>query len=229
MNTAQAVPRSWSISVPPAKGRLVDLSLGIYHGAPNYPALPLAEVITTNTIANDHMNATKLVISTHGTTHLDAPAHFIEGGKTIEQLDLAKCIGPARVVDFASKGLKAPVDVSDLEAHAHVFVPGARVLLRFGWDKVYPEPAYFSDHPYLTIGAAAWLASRQIAMLGMDSPTPTPTDWIEVHRILLGAEIILVEALAHLEQLPEGEFFFMAAPLLILGREGAPVRALALV
>jgi kynurenine formamidase len=229
MSMAQAVPKSWSVSVPAGKGRLVDLSLGIFHGAPNYPALPFTEVITTNTIANDHMNATKLVISTHGTTHLDAPAHFIEGGKTIEQLDLSKCIGPARVVDLTHKGLKAPVDVGDLEAHASVFVPDARVLLRFGWDKVYPEPAYFSDHPFLTIGAATWLASRQIAMLGMDSPTPTPTDWIEVHKILLGAEIVIVEALAHLEQLPASEFFFMAAPLLILGREGAPVRALALV
>jgi len=229
MNTTLAAPRSWCVSTPPVKGRLVDLSLGIFDGAPNYPALPSTEVVTTNTIANDHMNATKLVISTHGTTHLDAPSHFIDGGKTIEQLDLGKCIGPARVVDFTGIDRKAPVDVSDLEAHAHVFVPGARVLLRFGWDKVYPEPAYFSDHPYLTIDAAAWLASRGIALLGMDSPTPTPTDWIEVHKLLLGAEIVLVEALAHLEQLPAGEFFFMAAPLLILGREGAPVRALALV
>jgi kynurenine formamidase len=229
MNTAQVGPRSWFISVPPVKGRLVDLSLGIFDGAPNYPALPPTEVVVTNTIANDHMNATKLVISTHGTTHLDVPYHFIDGGKTVEQLDLEKCIGPARVVDFTGKGQKAAVDVGDLEAHAGVFVPGARVLLRFGWDKVYPGPAYFSDHPYLTIGAANWLASRQIAMLGMDSPTPTPTDWIEVHTILLRAEIVLVEALAHLDQLPAGEFFFMAAPLLILGRDGAPVRALAIV
>jgi len=229
MNTTQGGPRSWTISAPPVRGRLVDLSLGIFDGAPNYPALPSTQVVTTNTIANDQMNATKLVISTHGTTHLDAPSHFIDGGKTIEQLDLSKCIGPARVVDFTHKGPKAPVDVGDLEAHVDVFVPGARVLFRFGWDKVYPGPTYFTDHPYLTIGAASWLAARQIAMLGMDSPTPTPTDWIEVHKILLGAEIVIVEALAHLEQLPAGEFFFMAAPLLILGREGAPVRALALV
>jgi kynurenine formamidase len=186
-------------------------------------------VVSSHTIEADQLNMTQLTINTHGTTHLDAPFHFIADGKTVDQLDLSKCIGPARLIDLSNKNPNEPVEVADLEAHADVIVSGARILLRFNWDKVYPQPRYFTEHPYLTLEAARWLASREIAMLGIDSPTPNQNDWVEVHTILLAAEIIIVEALAHLERLPDREFLFMAAPLLIVGRDGAPIRALALV
>jgi kynurenine formamidase len=215
--------------VPPLKGQLIDLSQGIVDGAPTYEALPRCSVTPTHTIESDQLNMTQLTINTHGTTHLDAPYHFVADGKTVDQLDLSKCIGPARLIDLTHKGPNEPVEVADLEPHADIVIPGARILLRFDWDKVYPEPRYFSDHPFLTIELSRWLASRGIAMLGLDSPTPNQTDWVEVHTILLSAEIVIVEALSHLERLPADEFFFMAAPLRIVGRDGAPVRALALV
>jgi kynurenine formamidase len=172
---------------------------------------------------------TKLTINTHGTTHLDAPAHFLPDGKSVDELDLSKCIGPAKVINLTHKGSNEPVDVADLDLYASWVVPGARIILRFGWDRVYPQAHYITDHPYLTLGATEWFASRGIAMLGMDLPTPNQTDWIEAHTTLLQAGIVIVEALAHLDRLPVEEFFFMAAPLLILGCDGAPIRALGLV
>jgi kynurenine formamidase len=63
-------------------------------------------------------------------------------------------------------------------------------------------------------------------MLGMDLPTPNQTDWIAAHTTLLQAEIVIVEALGHLDRVTVDEFFFIAAPLLILGCDGAPIRAL---
>ena len=229
MDEQQEPAAFWQVTIPPLKGQLIDLSQGIYDRAPTYEGLPGCRVVATHTLEKDQLHMTQLTINTHGTTHLDAPFHFVAEGKTVDQLDLAKCIGPARVIDLTHKEPNESVEVADLEPYAGMITPDARVLFRFDWDKVYPEARYFTDHPYITVDLARWLASRRIAMLGLDLPTPNQTDWLEVHTILLEAEIVIVEALTHLEQLPAGEFFFMAAPLLIVGRDGAPVRALALV
>ena len=221
---------SWDIEAPPTKGRLINLSQGIFDGAPTYEGLPECSVEISHTLEADQLNSTRLIIGTHGTTHLDAPYHFVPDGKTIDQLDLSKCIGSARVIDLTHKKPNDPVEPSDLAKYDDIIVPGARIMLRFGWDTVYPEPSYIKDHPYMTLGLCEWLASRQIAMVGMDSPTPNQTDWVEAHTLLLSAEIVIVEALTHLERLPADEpFFLMAAPLLIMGRDGAPVRALAVI
>ena len=221
---------SWRVTIPPVKGQLIDLSQGIVDGAPTYKGLPECSVVETHTVAKDKLNITRFTINTHGTTHLDAPYHFLPGGKTVDQLDLSACIGPTRVIDLTHKKGPGPVKVADLEQHAGIFTPGARVLLRFDWDKHYPKEKYFTDHPYLTLDSCHWLAAHKVALLGMDSPTPNQTDWIEAHTILLQAEIVVVEALAHLDRLPtDSEFLFMGAPLLLMGRDGAPIRALAIV
>ena len=88
---------------------------------------------------------------------------------------------------------------------------------------------FFSDYPDLTIEAARWIAERRIGLLGMDTPTPS-SQWLECHHILLGkgTEIVIVEGLANLDQLPP-EFTLMAFPLNLKGRDGSPIRAVALV
>jgi arylformamidase len=87
---------------------------------------------------------------------------------------------------------------------------------------------FFDDFPSLTQEAASYLVARGIRLLGMDTPTPS-RDWLEVHRVLLGqpAEVVIVESLAHLDQLPD-EFTFIGFPLLFKGRDGSPIRAVGL-
>jgi hypothetical protein len=109
------------------------------------------------------------------------------------------------------------------------FQPGAKVLYRTGWDRRCGRPEFFSDSPSLTVDAARWIADQRFGLLGMDTGTPS-TESLESHWILLGrdAEIILVENLANLDQLPE-RFTFIGFPLNLEGRDGSPIRAAALV
>ena len=81
----------------------------------------------------------------------------------------------------------------------------------------------------MTVDAARWIAQRRIGLLGMDTLTPS-AEWKEVHLLLLGkdAEIVIVEGLTHLDQLPE-QFILTAFPLNIKGRDGSPIRAVAIV
>src|SRR3990172_10338786 len=155
------IKKSWETTIPPVKGRIIDLSLGINNGAPTYKGFAECSLARTHTLASDSFNLTKLTINTHGTTHLDAPSHFLETGKTVDQLDLSKCIGPALMINLDHKGPKDPVVVADLQAYADAIIPNSRVLMRFGWDGAYPDPRYFTDHPYLTLEVAKWFASRR--------------------------------------------------------------------
>ena len=81
----------------------------------------------------------------------------------------------------------------------------------------------------MTLEATRWIAERKIGLLGMDTPTPS-TDWKECHLILLkkDVEIVIVEGLTHLHKLPE-QFTFIGFPMNITGRDGSPIRAVAVV
>lgn len=210
-------------------GKIIDLSMDIYHGAPTFAFDPKCAVIVHNTVDSIGYNITQLSMSTHQGTHLDAPFHFLDEGKTVEQLDLTKCIGEALLVDLSHKQPKEAITVEDFAHVADQIGEGTRLIYRTDWFKQFPQKHYFSDFPYMTIELAQWLADRRIGMIGMDVPTPNPTDFDPVHKILLRAEIVIVEGLANLGDVGADKFFFMAAPLRIRGRDGSPVRALAMV
>ncbi|BBI35034.1 cyclase family protein [Cohnella abietis] len=208
--------------------KIVDLSMDIYHGAPTFAWDPKCAVIVHNTVESIGYNISQLSMSTHQGTHLDAPFHFIDDGKTVEQLDLQACIGEAILVDLSYKQPKEPITVEDFALYEDRMTEGARVIYRTDWHKQFPNSHYFSDFPFMTIELAEWLASRKISLIGMDVPTPNPTDYSPVHHILLGADIVILEGLANLGDIGTNEFFLMAAPLRIRGRDGSPVRALAM-
>ena len=86
--------------------KIVDLSLGIYHGAPTFAPDPKCSITPHHTIESFGYNITRVTMSTHQGTHLDAPYHFFDKGRTVDKLDLARCIGPALVIDLSHKKAK---------------------------------------------------------------------------------------------------------------------------
>lgn len=209
-------------------GRVVDLSLPIAPGAPHYPGDPAPAFAAHDRIETAGYAVTQLVLGSHQGTHLDAPAHYLPGGDAIDAVDLGRCVGPAVIADLPHKGAGAAITPADLEAAVAPLAPGARLVIRTGWDRMLGDPAYFTACPSLTIAAARWLAARELALLGMDMPTPSVGDVAAVHQVLLGAGVLILEALAHLEQIIASPFVLVAAPLRLVGVDGSPVRALAL-
>lgn len=205
---------------------LIDLSLEIFPGAPAFPGDPACAFEAHDTIATAGYNLTRVCLGTHQGTHLDVPWHFFDAGETVDQLDLVRCVGPATVFDLSQKQAGETIEIADLLPHGAAIQPGARLLLRFGWDRRFPSASYFDDYPGLSAESARWLAERRIALLGMDTPGPSAPKWKDVHLALLEARIVVVEALANLDRLPR-EVFFAAAPLKLRGLDGSPVRAFA--
>jgi len=198
------------------------------HGQPAFPNDPVLNVTSHATIAQNKCNVSQISMGSHHGTHLDAMSHFIDQGRTIDQMPLDWFYGPARVLRIPKKP-REEITVNDFRPHEGQLVPNARIIYETGWHRHYGQAGYFTDFPSLTQEAAAYLAAKRIRMLGMDTPTPS-RDYYEVHHLLLGtpAEIVVVESLNRLDQVPDA-FTFVGFPLLFQGRDGSPIRAVALV
>lgn len=213
--------------------KFVDLSHPIEDRQVSYPKDPTARVTAHRTLEEHGCHVSQIVLSSHHGTHLDAPFHFIAGGRTLDEIPLERFFGPASLVDLAPGGTLqggTELTVEMFQPFAEAFQPGARVIYRTGWSRRFGQSDYFTGLPSLTADAAGWMAERRIGLLGMDTPTPSTTAGHECHHILLadGVEIVLVEGLTNLSQLPD-RFTFAAFPLNIKGRDGSPVRAVGIV
>ncbi|HHV80353.1 TPA: cyclase family protein, partial [bacterium] len=115
-----------------------------------------------------------------------------------------------------------------LSPYADKIQPGSRILLRTDWYKVLPDRRYFKEQPRISYELALWLVEKKISILGLETPTINPVDNKKLHQTLLSGGIILVEALAHLDEIKRDKVFFIALPLKIMNGDGSPVRAVAI-
>jgi len=208
--------------------KIVDLSLEVYHQAPTFTPDPKCGILIHHTIESMGYNITQIIMSSHQGTHLDAPFHFIDKGKTVDKIALDKCVGDAVVINLSKKKAKDAIKVKDLKPYENKIIKGAKILLRTDWYKIYPKKEFFSDQPLITLELARWLAKKEIGLLGLETPGVHPKDYEIVHKALLKKEIVIVEGLAHLNELTKEKVFFVAVPLKIKGRDGSPVRAFAI-
>ena len=208
---------------------LIDLSHPLRDGMSSFPGDPVLSVKPFHTTSSPaKCNVSQVAMGTHQGTHLDAMFHFLDDGKTIDQMPLEWFHGPARMIRVP-KNAGDIIDVADLSKHEAVLQPGARILLNTGWFREFGNERFFTEFPSMTQDAARYLASRKLRLIGMDMPTPSK-DYVEVHHILLAKEVemVIVESLANLDALPDDrEFVFTGFPLNFAGRDGSPIRAVA--
>jgi kynurenine formamidase len=196
---------------------------------PVWPGDSRPEFREVKSLAEDGYVVQSIHFSNHLGTHLDAPSHIVKGGMTLDRIPLATLIGKAVLIDFSYKGKKDRITRKDLQAHGNMLTKGARVLVRTGWDSQYGSPLFFQDFPCLTLEAAQELAERGIALLGMDTPSPSPVDDPEqgIHKTLLDAGIVLLECLTNLHRIRGNPFELIVLPPLFKGFSGGPCRAVA--
>ena len=207
---------------------LIDLTHPLAHGQASFPGDPQPSITTHNTIETIGYNTAQFSMSTHQGTHVDAPFHFYEDGKTIDEIPLERFYGPARLIRIPKRGGEE-ITVDDFLPFEDLFQPAAKIIYETGHHATFGTKDFYENMPSLTVGAAEWIASRRPGLLGMDTPTPG-SKCVPVHRALLAppAETIVVEALANLDRCPD-KFIFVGLPLPLTGRDGSPIRAAAIV
>jgi arylformamidase len=169
----------------------------------------------------------RVEMSCHSGMHLDAPAHFIADGATVDQIPVDFLCGACAVVDLSA--VRAPlIDTSDLEPKEGL-VRAARIVLV----KTSSSPRgllragrFVEDWTALSVGAAHYLMERGAAVVGIDymSVDPAQTRDFPSHRALLGAGVLILENCC-LDQVSEGLYDLTCLPVHLAGAEGAPVRA----
>jgi kynurenine formamidase len=185
----------------------------------------------------------------HGGTHLDAPVHFAEGNKSVDQLTLDQLTGNAIVIDVSEKALAdrdyliSVDDVLNWEKANGPVEPYTIILFRTGYGKYYPNPkTYFGTDlkgeeaipqlhfPGVSEELAVFLTkSRKIKAVGIDTPSIDygQSSNFRAHRILLKENIPVFENVAHLDQLPVKDIYVVALPMLLENGSGAPLRIIA--
>lgn len=161
-------------------------------------------------IANSGYNLSWFEMSAHLGTHIDAPAHFIPGGKTIDQLDPALFFGPALIIDCTN--CSDAITPADLKPFLHD--NPCRVLLKTN-----------NTGKYLLPETAQLLITGNCKLLGIDQLCLDRPDDLNytIHKTLLGAGLVIVEAL-NLTNIQPGPYTYSGAPLNLLAAEAAPVR-----
>ena len=191
--------------------KLYDISQEVF-GCKVFPGDPSPQRKIMLSIANgDVCNLTELTMCAHNGTHVDAPFHFIDGGKTIDQVDLDKFIGIAYVAEHEG-------DISADDAR--------RILDQAKkCDPASAERILVKGNATMTKEGAEVFAAANIKLFGNESQTVGPEDApMEVHLIMLGAQVVLLEGI-RLAAVPEGAYLLNAAPINLGGADGAPCRA----
>lgn len=205
---------------------VIDLSLPVDNNMRGVAIKP------AKTIEKEGWNATMLELYSHAGTHMDAPVHFISGGKTLDQQDLSVCCGPARIVNLAPASPRQLHTIDDITRAIGEVFPGDRLLFRTDWHTRYGTPEYRDELPRVSIELAQWLVKQQVAMIGVEPPSVADVNNISeltsVHQTLFHGGVLIVEGLANLDQLTQAEVEFIALPLRIIGGDGCPVRAIAI-
>ncbi len=197
---------------------LVDLSVLIKEGMPVYEGDPPTKIEPAGNLTKDGYEDHYLSIGTHAGTHVDAPAHMIAGGKTLDEFPLDK---------FTGRGVLIKVDGQfELDEIKQAGIKsGDVVLFHTGMSDFYYELNYYDDYPTMPEEVAEYLVERKVKMVGVDMCSPDHEPF-HAHKILLGANILIIENLTNLGELTGQEFTVSAFPVK-LDIDGAPARVMA--
>jgi kynurenine formamidase len=213
--------------------RIIDLSL------PVSEALPRWNVAVKRQFPRHCHQLTLIEMPVHAATHMDAPLHFVPGGKSIDQIPLEMTMGEAAVLDLTGKGANEGITPADLEVQGGHIREGDFILLRTDWpEKMWGGLDFWSRAPYLTEEGALWLAEKRPRAVGCDFPQdrvirelgerePDKSEFV-VHNVFMPRGILNIEYLTNLKSIKGKRCQFMAVPLRLEGVEGSPVRALAI-
>jgi kynurenine formamidase len=215
--------------------RLIDLSHTIHDGLVTFKGLPgpvICDYLSREASRKNYTEGTEFqigridMVSNTG-TYIDCPFHRFRNGRDLSETELERFVDLPAVVVRVPHRERIEVTTRDF---IRVDLKGKAVLVDTGWSEHWNTPAYFDNHPFLTADAATFLRNAGALLVGIDSHNIDDTrtrNSRPVHTTLLDAEVLIVEHLRGLEQLPLEGFTFTAVPPKLKGVGTFPVRAFA--
>jgi arylformamidase len=203
--------------------RYIDITLPLRTGMPVWPGHPPLEIEQVRSIAQGaSSNITRLAMSVHTGTHVDAPRHFFDGEAGVEGLRLETMLGRAYVVNLTKLDRVTALDLG----RARIPSRTRRLLIRTRNSDLWLQSgaAFREDFVGLDASAARWIVEHHIQLVGVDYLSVAP--WKEgrpTHEILLRGGVTILEGL-DLQSVRAGRYRLFCLPLDIVGSDGAPAR-----
>lgn len=204
----------------------IDISIPIKDKMVYWPTDPVPRVTRIkDRDKGDPVTLTELQIIDHVGTHIDAPLHFIAGGRTIDQMPLNATIGRARVIE-----IKNPKAITLKDVMPHNLRRGERILFKTtNSTRCYKTDEFVEDYVYFSTEVAQHLADRGVRAVGLDYisiGTPSDRENIhDTHQILLENGIYVIEGL-NLAKVKPGRYELICLPLLLYKGDAGPARAI---
>jgi arylformamidase len=203
----------------------IDVSMPLRNGIAGWPGDVPVEVARRMTLEQGcDYNISMITMSTHAGTHMDAPLHFIIGGKSIDEMPLDATVGPARIIE-----IEDTESIKPGELEQHDIKRGERLLFKtVNSRQQWPDMPFIEGYVYISPEAAAFLVERGVRCVAIDylSVGPTVVDTAcMTHKTLLGGGVWIIEGV-YLADIPAGPCDLICLPLRVEGAEGAPARAI---
>ena len=207
---------------------LIDMTHTITPEIPIYPGTPVPSLSAACTLTRDGFRETMLNVSSHTGTHMDAPAHLLPEGRTLDQMPMSQFSGRATVLDVSGEG---PVITEEFLRSNYDAIHCADFILFYtGWEERWGTEAFLEDaFPVPDEAAARYLVSRGLKGVGTDaiSIDRMGDNRLPVHHILLRDSVVSIENLCLRKVRGRKDFLFFALPLKFQEADGAPIRAFA--
>ena len=204
--------------------KIYDITVPIHSTMPVYQGDPGVKIEAWSAFAKgDSSNVSVLNFGAHTGTHVDAPAHFIEGARKIDAVPLEVLIGPARVISVAD-------DLKEItpEFLERCDLRGIERLIFHTGNSEFWHEGFRNDYTHLLPEAAQHLVERGIKLIGTDylSIEKFHSGHHRTHLTLLSNNVVIVEGL-NLSDVPDGDYELICLPLKIAdgSGDGAPARA----
>jgi arylformamidase len=214
--------------------RLIDLSVAVNGNTMSPPSTNIRVEITPHRRGPGFWQVSSVNQGLHTGAHIDSPLHVFKDGITTAEIRLDQVIGEAITIDLSFVNANHKITIDDLRrGGADNVRKGDIVLLRTDWtDKMYGRwPDYFTQSPFFPPESAEWLVAKDPKSIGFDFfeeycarlPDFTSEDF-PMHRVILGAGIVIMEGITNLGALPRQRVPFYAPFYKIEETEGAPAR-----
>lgn len=206
--------------------KIYDVTFPISEQTPIYAGDPAVKIETAHSLSKgDAANVSHICCGVHTATHVDAPNHFVEGGRRVSELDLEKLIGGCRVVEIDEAVLSIEAEhVLNLENVERVLFKTRNSQF---WNE--PEKGFREDFTYIAPDAARILVEKNIKLVGIDylSVEKFGSTDFGTHIALLKAEVVIIEGL-DLRAVSKGDYELICLPLKYIGGagDGAPARTI---
>ena len=204
---------------------ILDVTVPITNSMPVWPGDPQVRLSPKSHLSRDKSHTVKLTaieMGSHTGTHVDAPYHFVEGGKRLHEIPLEQLTGKATVLEIA--GVRS-IGLGNLEHRKWDGIE--RVLFKTDNSQHWQDEKFYEEFIYLEPDGAEFLVQRGIQLVGIDylSIDKFKSEKHPTHFALLTRDIVILEGL-NLSKVPAGEYTLLALPLNLQDADGAPSRVI---